>query len=392
MTTRMYYTDATLTEFTSTIVSCDTREARTTVVLEATAFYPTSGGQPHDLGTLGDASVLDVIDAEDGRILHVLDRPLAVGATVTGLIDPVRRFDHMQQHSGQHVLSAAFEQTCGVRTESFHLGTTGCTIDLAREVTPTEIVAAEDAANRVVWSDRPVSVRFASEQEAAALPLRKESHRSGTLRLVEIADCDLSACGGTHVSRTGMIGVIAVTGWERFKGGSRINFVCGGRALASHRRLRDQMAAVTRHLSVGGADAADAVERLQHDVRTHQRSARLLQEEVAALQAAALAAAAEDVGRFRRVIVQREGWDATAIKALASALVAQPGLVAVVTGSGTPAPCVIARSSDVAFDAGAAIKEITSTLGGRGGGRPELAQGAIPDATAFLELVRDSIR
>jgi alanyl-tRNA synthetase len=384
---RLYYTESFLDGFSARVVRCEPDADRARVVLDQTAFYPTSGGQPHDLGTLGDAVVLDVIDEGD-EIVHVLDRPLEVGADVEGLIDWPRRFDHMQQHTGQHILSAAFEQTCGVRTESFHLGTTTCTIDLAREVTPADIAAAERAACDVVFADRAVTVRFVSEQEAAALPLRKESLRTGTLRLVEIDRTDLSACGGTHVTRTGMVGLIAVSGWERFKGASRITFVCGRRALDSHERLRDTVTGLIRQLTVAPNELGAAVERLQQEGRTMQKSIKALQQDLARHISATLVAQAEPVGRFRRVLVEQPGWDAAALKVLASALVTHPGIVAVVTGDGTPAPLVVARSADVVFDAGAWLKSAAAALGGRGGGRPELAQGAAGTANQVLEHAR----
>lgn len=384
---RLYYTEPFLDGFSARVVRCEPDADRARVVLDQTAFYPTSGGQPHDLGTLGDAVVLDVID-EDDEIVHVLDRPLEVGADVDGLIDWPRRFDHMQQHTGQHILSAAFEQTCGVRTESFHLGTTTCTIDLAREVTPAEIAAAERAASDVVFADRAVTVRFVSEQEAAALPLRKESLRTGTLRLVEIDRTDLSACGGTHVTRTGMVGLIAVSGWERFKGASRIAFVCGRRALDSHERLRDTVTGLIRQLTVAPNELGAAVERLQQEGRTMQKSIKALQQDLACHISATLVAQAEPAGSFRRVLVAQPAWDAAALKVLASALVTHPGIVAVVTGDGTPAPVVVARSTDVVFDAGAWLKSATAALGGRGGGRPELAQGAAGTANQVLEHAR----
>ena len=180
---------------------------------------------------------------------------------VRGVVDWPRRFDHMQQHTGQHVLSAAFVRLFGVKTVSFHLGADVSTIDLAREVTPKEIAAAEDEANRIVWEDRPVTIRYATAEEAAALPLRKESTRTGTLRLIDVEGFDLSACGGTHVSRTGAIGLIAVTAWERFKGGHRLEFACGGRVLVRFRTLRDVTAAAVRALSVLPADVASGIER-----------------------------------------------------------------------------------------------------------------------------------
>src|SRR6266540_316643 len=248
MSTRIYYTDPYCLEFDATVTAIAPAAASTAapadgdsrwrVVLDRSAFYPTSGGQPFDTGTLGAARVLDVSD-DSGPVEHITDAPLDVGQRVHGVIDAVRRRDHMQQHTGQHILSAAFDRLLNVRTESFHLGATSATIDLAREVTPAEIARAEEAANAVIWEDRPVAVRFVSPEEAATLPLRKEPKKDGELRLVEITEWDLSACGGTHVARTGEVGIIAVKGWERFKGASRVEFVCGVRALATFRELRD---------------------------------------------------------------------------------------------------------------------------------------------------------
>lgn len=389
---RIYYTDSLLTTFEANVVSCDTNGEAPRVVLDRTAFYPTSGGQPHDVGSLGDARVLDVID-EDDHVVHVVDRPLRVGAPVAGRIDWARRFDHMQQHTGQHILSAAFDRTAGVRTESFHLGTAHCTIDLAREVSTREIATAEDLANAVVWEDRPVTVRFVSEDEAAALPLRKESLRTGTLRLVDVTDFDLSACGGTHVPTTGRIGIIAVAGVEKVKGGTRVSFVCGGRALASHRAHRDRVDGLVRLLTVGPDDLRGSVERLQGELRTQQKTIKDLQSQVATSLAESLRATAESTGSFARVLCAQPGWDAAALKTLASALVAGPGHVAVVIGSGSTVPVVVARSSDVSFAANVWLTQATSVLGGKGGGRPELAQGALsasPDA--ILAFARETVR
>lgn len=380
---RLYYADPLLTSFDASVESCNAVDDRYHVTLSETAFYPSSGGQPFDRGRLGGAQVLDVIDDEaSGDIVHVVDAPLAAGTSVRGEIDWPRRLDHMQQHTGQHVLSAAFDRRFGVRTVSFHMGADVSTIDLGREVTPAEIAAAERDANHVVWDDRVVGIRYATDAEAAALPLRKESTRTGTLRLVEVPDWDLSACGGTHVPRTGMVGIIAVSGWERFKGGSRVSFVCGGRALASFGALRDVTLAASRVLSIGVPELTDAIGRMQTQIKDQQRVIKELQEQVTANLAAELRETAQPGLNGTRVIVRAQpGWDAGALKFLASAIVSSPGFVVVLTGEGTPVPVVAARSSDVGFDAGAWIKAATSELGGRGGGRPELAQGGLAAGT-----------
>ena len=234
MTHRLYYHDPYLQAFDATISRVEPRGDRLGVWLDQTAFYPTSGGQPFDTGTLGPSGtsaslrVVDVVDEDDGTIVQIVEPgtlTLESGQAVHGVIDWPRRFDHMQQHTGQHVLSAAIARLFGVATVSFHLGAAVSTIDVARELSLAEVTAAENEANRVVWEDRPVAIRFASAEEAAAMPLRKEPARGGTLRLVDVDKFDLSACGGTHVARTGGIGVVAVASWERFKGGQRISFL-----------------------------------------------------------------------------------------------------------------------------------------------------------------------
>jgi alanyl-tRNA synthetase len=381
---RLYYTDASCLDFTATVIDQQITASGARVVLDQTAFYPTTGGQPHDTGTLGGVRVVDVVDDDEGRVVHLLERPLGPdllqpGAQVRGLIDRARRLDHMQQHSGQHVLSAAFTRI-GVRTESFHLGSATSTIDLAREVAPAEIAAAEDAANRVVWEDRPVTIRFATAEEAAQLPLRKEPVREGRLRLIDMDGFDLSACGGTHVSRTGEIGVIAVRTWERFKGGARLEFVCGARALASYRELRDASSAASRQLSVLPNELAGAIERLQTESRDLRRQMRGLTEQLARYHARDVAARAERVGAVAVVVEAMAGYDANGLKVLAASIVSEPGRVAVLFTAERPALAVVARSADVGLDASALLKRLTAQFGGKGGGKPDLAQAGGLDA------------
>jgi alanyl-tRNA synthetase len=391
VTTRIYFTDATVQEFDATVITCTPAGSRFDVT-GPHGLHPESGGQPFDTGRLGAANVLDVRDDDGDLIHHVVDAALAPGAAVHGRIDWARRLDHMQQHTGQHILSAAFDHLSGVRTVSFHLGAETSTIDLAREVTPAEIGAAELEANRVVWDARPVTVRFVTDDEAARLPLRKEPVKTGLLRLVEVTGFDLSACGGTHVPQTGLIGAIAVAGWERFKGATRLTFVCGARALRSHGALRDVVVAATRALSVLPGEVASAVDRLQGDLKAAGREVRRLQEEMAVFQAARFRDAAETIGPFRGVLSTQAGWDAGALKTLAAAIVSEPGFLVVLTGDGHPTPVVIARSADVAMDAGAWMKRATAELGGRGGGRPEMAQGGLEAAAdRVLAFARQSL-
>jgi len=374
MTERLYYTDPYLREFDATLVDTVSHEGRTALILDRTAFYPTSGGQPADAGAFHDVRVLDVVDAEDGRILHIVDRAPSTTA-LHGVIDWSRRFDHMQQHTGQHVLSAAFDRLFGVRTESFHLGAESSTIDLAREVTASEIERAEDESNRILWEDRPVAIRFVDGPEARTLGLRKETTREGTLRLIDVADFDLSACGGTHVSRTGAIGIIAIAAVERFRGGSRVTFLCGRRALTGFRALRDAVAGSVRVLSVSPAELPAGIERLQSDAKELRRQIKGYQEQVASSRADALAAAAESAGGVQFVAASLEGWDAGGLKLIASRIVEQPGFAVVLLSEPSPSAIVVARSRDLDVDAGAALKALVARFGGKGGGRPELAQG-----------------
>ena len=375
MTERIYYTEPSCRAFEATVTRTGERDGRPLVTLDRTAFYPTSGGQPFDTGRLGSVDVVETID-EDDDIVHVVSAPVAPGVRVRGEVDWVRRFDHMQQHTGQHVLSAAFDRLFENRTTSFHMGVEVSTIDLAREATSDELERAVAEANHVVWEDREVSVRFVSAGEAARLPLRKEPVREGTLRLVEISDFDLSACGGTHVSRTGAIGMIAVTQSERFRGGSRVTFACGSRALRVFRGYRDAVAGAVRVLSVLPHELPSAVERAQLDTKDLRKTVSRLQGELAGHEASRLLEDTPLVGDRRVVVQALEGWDAAGLKAIASSLVAQSGVVAVLVSAGNPVAVVVARSQDVALDSSKGLRMLLDRFGGRGGGRPELAQGA----------------
>jgi alanyl-tRNA synthetase len=392
MTERLYYTDPYLRVFDAEVVEHSTHEGQVALVLVRTAFYPTSGGQPFDVGTLSGANVLDVVDTEDGRILHVVDRA-PDAARVSGTVDWARRFDHMQQHTGQRVLSAAFDRLLSARTgASTSASSARRSTWRASCLRPRSRGEAE--ANRVVWEDRPVTIRFAGPEEIARLPLRKEPKREGTLRLIDVEDFDLSACGGTHVARTGAIGLIAVAAAERFRGGSRLTFLCGGRALAGYRTLRDAVAGSVRALSVLPAELPAAIERLQADGKDLRRQVKDFQVKLAGQEADALADAAATVGETRLVIAALPGWDAAGLKLIASRIVERPGHVAILVGDPAPAPIVVARSAGLPHDSGALLRRLVERHGGKGGGRPELAQGGgITSAAAdVLQSARDLLK
>jgi alanyl-tRNA synthetase len=388
MTVRLYYTDPNLREFDATVAGLGRRNGRTLVTLDRTAFYPTSGGQPFDVGTLGALRVVDVIDEDDGSIAHAVEvggadhSPLpAAGDRIHGAIDWTRRFDHMQQHTGQHVLSAAFDRLSGVRTVSFHLGAASSTIDLAREVTPGEMALAEDDANRVVWENRPVTIRFVTAEEAARLPLRKEPARGGTLRLIDIEDYDLSACGGTHLARTGGIGVIAIASWERVKGGHRIEFFCGGRALSRFRSLRDMAASAGHLLSVAADDIPSAIERMQTGAKDQRRAIAGLQTDLLQYRVDELTASAEQTSHGRLVARTLDA-DAHALQALAAAVAVKPGHIVVLVSTSRPAIAVVTRSHDVDVQANQMLAALVAQFGGRGGGKPDIAQAGGLDASS----------
>ena len=375
MTDRLYYTQPSLREFDATVVSVGQIESRPAAVLDRTAFYPTSGGQPFDTGTLSGVRVVDVVDRDDHSIAHVLERPLEPGSLVHGVIDWARRFDHMQQHTGQHVLSAAFDHLHHARTVGFHLGADVSTVDLSRDLRAEAVDAAEEEANRIVWEDRPVAVRFATAEEAAALPLRKEPEREGTLRLIDVADYDLSACGGTHVARTGEIGAIQVLSWERFRGGVRLEFVCGARALRAFRRNRDVVAGCIRGVSVLPEELPGAIERLQAENKDLRKTIRGYQEQLAKYEAVALADRAKEAGGRLLVVESVPQSDANVLKALATSIASRPGYDVALFSTDPPFLVVVARSPGGALEAGAVLRALVEKFGGKGGGRGDLAQG-----------------
>ncbi|WP_239491561.1 DHHA1 domain-containing protein [Luteitalea sp. TBR-22] len=378
MSVRLYYDDPALLAFDGIVTACepdpDGRGHR--VALDRSAFYPTSGGQPHDLGHLRvDGHVLpvsDVVADERDEVWHVVAEPIEVGRQVVGEIDRGRRHDFRQQHTGQHILSAAFDYLLEARTESVHLGLEACTLDLHREVSAEECRRAEDYANFVVFGNRRVSIRFADADTLVDEPrLRKQTGRTGMVRLIDIEDHDLSACGGTHVHSTGEVGMIVVRATERFRGGTRVTFLCGRRALESYRDLRDAVDASARALSVAATDVPDAIAKLRDDLKQEQRRARELADRLVTLEAASLEARVDPAGVL---VAHLPDADAQGVRQAASQLVSTPGRLVALLGGPSPHALVIARSADREADAGALVRQVCAAHGGKGGGRPDLAQ------------------
>ena len=374
VTERLYYSDSHLIEFDARVVDVTDRVSGwTAILLDRTAFYPTGGGQPSDTGTLNGARVVECIDDGDNGVLHVVQGMTpARGAVMQGRVDWSRRLDHMQQHTGQHILSQAFINLFNAPTRSFRVLETSCEIDVDLNNPTTEIIErAVELANNVVWEDRAITIRNVTSDEAAELPLRKEPARDGDLRLIEIDGFDLTPCGGTHAYRTGEVGMIAVRSWERAKGLTRIEFVAGTRALADYRKANRSAREVAALFSTGRDDAPQVAAQMVEEHKELNRRIRVLEELAAEGEAAKLLAGSNGV--VSQIFDDR---DAESLKKLALALIANPGVVALLASrEHDTARLVFARSSDAAGDMSALMREACAMLDGRGGGKPELAQG-----------------
>lgn len=387
-TERLYYGDSYLREFMATVVDHGEAGGRPALALDRSAFYPEGGGQPADRGTLNGLAVADV-QAEGGRVWHVLARAadlaaLPVGASAVGAIDWARRLDHMQQHCGQHMLTAAFVAACGIATTSFHLGADVATIDLdVPELGADRARAAEDLANAMIWEDRPVTARFVTPEELATLPLRKPPSVSSNVRVVTIADFDYSACGGTHPRSTGGVGAIRVLRWSRQRGGVRVEFACGGRALAAFRRLSAAAGDAAACLSVGLDELPAAVDRQQAALRLAQKELEQAQVALDAAEGAARYDAAEACGPARIVRARLAGLSVERLRRIAQAIAGRPGGVAILGAPGERAQLVVACAADSGCDARKILAAGLAPLGGRGGGGPTLAQGGGPQVAAL---------
>ncbi len=382
MTERLYYTDAYAAEFEASVV--ERGDAGRRVYLDRTAFYPTSGGQPHDLGRLGGVLVVDVVE-EGERIAHVLAEPLGGAARVDGRVDWARRFDHMQQHTGQHLLSAVLADRFGFATVSVHFGPETSTLDLD---TPTieaaQIIAAEARANEVVWEQRPVEVTF--ENAASAGGLRKPTDRGGTIRVVTIRDLDRSACGGTHVRSTGEIGAVVIRRIERVRKAVRLEFVCGGRALRRARADQELLARLAAQCSAAPDELPAILETQRAELKAAAAARREAEEALAHYRARELYdATAPGADGVRRALV-REGTALEAMRALAQAFTALPRAVLVAVVPAPPA-VLMAASADAGVDAAATLKAALAAAGGRGGGSPRLAQGTVADPAGLDHVV-----
>ncbi|HTG28720.1 MAG TPA: alanyl-tRNA editing protein [Methylomirabilota bacterium] len=394
-TERLYYDDALAREFIAQVLSCEPISSATSetqkaslwrVKLDRTAFYPTSGGQPHDTGRLGDAHVVDVLDEED-EVIHVVDKPIAIGS-VQGIVDWSRRFDHMQQHTGQHVLSAVFHSRFALPTISFRLGSDICTIDVrGREPTQEILDSAMAAANEVVYADRAVNVRYGTAEELAAAGVRKTVERSGTLRAIEIESLELQPCGGTHVQRTGQIGMIFVRGVSRIRQDWRVEFACGRRA---ERLARDDFArlrAVAQRLNCSPQEAVSAAERLVAERDAHFKSAKASIQKLAEMDARASVHDFPVGADGLRVIAKLFETDSPEyVQAFVREVAQAENTVALVVHI-VGGQIFFSQHPTAKKDMNALLAEALKHVPGKGGGARDSARGRLADPQRALEFL-----
>jgi alanyl-tRNA synthetase len=397
MTDRLYYHDSFLYDFDARVLESFARDGRHAVVLDRTAFYPTSGGQVHDLGMLQadgqQISITEVADEEDGRILHFASASLAAGTQVHGSVNAARRLDHVQQHSGQHVLSAAFIQLFNMPTVSFHMGEESCTIDLETNgLSAAQAQKAELLANEVIAEDRPVAIRFVPLEEARQLGLRKlPPKQTGDLRLIDITNFDLTACGGTHVRATGQIGSILLRKIEKVKQGVRVEFVCGLRAVNTARRdystLTEAAALYSSHIY----DVPEQVRKSLAEAKAAGKAQHKLLEELAELYAERLLA--QTAGSLQVITQFFPDRDALFIKLLAQKLTSGKSAVIALLASGAGQPTLVfAQTPGQKSNMGQLMKDAMAQLGGRGGGSADMAQGGVAAGTVSSEALDKILR
>jgi alanyl-tRNA synthetase len=384
----LYRDDPYLLDFEATVVAKREHGGRPAVVLDRTAFYAESGGQPWDTGTLGESRVVAVIKAGED-VLHVLDAYPSADR-VRGRVDAARRRDHRQQHHGQHLLSRAFVEVARAETASFHLGAATCSIDLDRAVGQELVAAAEARANEVVWEARPVTVRTFTRDEARALGIAVPDEAGDSVRVVEAEGFDRQPCGGTHPRSTAEVGVVLVLGHERYKGGTRVGFACGFRALALTRSRTAALERAGAALSSPLDAVPEAAQRLKDQLAAAQARAEDLAGRAIEGEARRLLALPRPPGD--PVVAVVAGWPPADVRALALRLVALESCVALVASGGDKAHAVFAQSEGQGHDVAALLQEAMSAIGGRGGGRGNVAQGGSDRADGLAEAIEGAAR
>ena len=375
-TEKLYYADPFLKEFTATVLDCQAGKNGYTVTLDRTAFYPEGGGQPADHGTLDGAAVTDVHE-KNGVIFHNVDRAVEIGKTVTGAIDWARRFDHMQQHSGEHICSGLICGRYGCDNVGFHMGTDIVTIDFNADIPWEELLEIEGQANRYIQEDHPIDIQFHRGAELDAIDYRSKKPLEGDVRIVAFPGADCCACCGTHVLRSGQVGLVKFLSVQKFREGVRIELLCGQRALDYLSRTWEQAKTIGQHLSVKPVDAAAAVERLEGELSALKMRCAGLEEAVFA------GIAAEQAGKGN-VLLFQPSMKPDSVRKLADAVSKTcGGLAAVFAGEGSHYAYALGRADGQ--DISAAVKALNGALHGRGGGRNGFAQGSVEAAQSAIE-------
>src|SRR5579864_8704756 len=382
MSERLYYDDSYLREFHARVL--DRSEDGRILYLDRTAFYPTSGGQPHDMGSIAGAAVVDVVDEEE-RIAHQTASPVDA-AEVDCSIDWARRYDHMQQHSGQHLLSAVFIEQFGIETCSFHLGEETSTLDLeVPSIAMEKVIAAERRANEAVWENRPIAVTY--EDAVSAGDLRKPTGRAGTLRIVSIQGLDRIACGGTHVRLTGEIGPMLIRRLEKIRNTVRVEFLCGGRAVRRARADYNLLTRIAQTFSTSPDETPELAAAQLEAIREADRLRRKLESELARYQGRELYDATAPGANGLRCVVRRLAKGTLdELRPLAQSFTAQPKAV-FIAAIEQPPTVLLATSADSGLDAGKTLQPLLTQAGGRGGGSARMAQGSLPTAQALDQIV-----
>jgi alanyl-tRNA synthetase len=396
LTERLYYHDSFLKTFDATVTRCEPESrpggSRWKVTLDRTGFYPTSGGQPHDLGTLGNAPVIEVADAED-HVVHYTSAEVPVGP-VKGTIDWARRFDHMQQHTAQHLLSAAFIELYKMQTISFHLGEEICTIDLATpSLAQSQLDAAERRTNEIIFEDRIVEVRFGTADELAEVGVRKNVDREGILRAIRIAEFDFQPCGGTHLSRTGQAGMILLRRFEKRRDAFRVEFVAGGRALASAKREHALLLEAATTLTCGLPEVPAGVVKLAEERRAANAALKDLEDKYADTEAARLLAesAASSSNNTRVVSATLRATSPTYTSLLAAKIVGHTSAagfsVVAILANEIGGQVAVAQTKGGPLDLSAVLRDVLAQVQGKGGGRRDFAQATLTNPAQAAQFV-----
>ncbi len=384
MTERLYYTDSYTTKFQAKVVERFRHQGQLALVLEQTYFYPTSGGQLADLGWINGEPVIDVFVREaDGEVVHLLNNKEEIWTNeVKAEIQWDRRFDHMQVHTGQHILSQAFIQAAQAQMVSVHMGDDNCTIDLhTTDIAPNQVEQAEWLANQIIWENRTVKPYFVTVEQAEKLNLRKLPPVQGKIRLIDIDKFDLTACGGTHVAQTGEVGLIKVVKLEKYKEGLRVEFRCGRRALLDYRLKNSIVHRLTTVLTTGYPGIEPAVSKLQTELKQAQRVLKKQQEDLLALEATRLLNIPPAKGKIRLICKTFADGDAGQVRTLAKQLTLEKGVIVLFGVAGEKAQLILARSEDAPGNMNELIKTALPVLGAAaGGGNATFAQGGGPAA------------